>query len=193
MSDRSPMIREKLLDVQEMSSELRDLYRSKLTPMLEHQLSPRSRVGLVALLVLLILFVTVGLRSLIFFDPGPFIYSVWAIFTTICAGGALWIAASLWYGSFLWQSYWKLADGFTLGIALITVLSLRMGVNESSSVAASLCVFPLLGICIAWSLHNRIAAAELTSKEHMLRIECRLTELSKRLQNEAGNRVPLEQ
>jgi hypothetical protein len=32
--------------------------------------------------------------------------------------------------------------------------------------------------CSEWAVHHRIAAAELAAKEQMLRIECRLADLS---------------
>jgi hypothetical protein len=184
MSKPSPELRQKLLEAQEMTPALRDAYHKELTRMLEHRLSPRTRLGLSGLLVLLVLFVALGVRSLMVFDPGPFIYGVWTIFTTICSGGALWIVGSLWRGQFLWKSYWPIADAFTVGATIITVLALSLGVKasaEPASIWGALYTFPLLAICIAWSLHNRIAAAELASKEQMLRIECRLADLANQL------------
>jgi len=46
-------------------------------------------------------------------------------------------------------------------------------------------VFVFLFVCAVWALGNRIAASEMAMKEQMLRLECRLADLSERL-NGAG-------
>jgi hypothetical protein len=54
--------------------------------------------------------------------------------------------------------------------------------SDPASTFGVLYGFALLTVCIAWSLQNRMAAAELASREQMLRIECRLADLADRLQ-----------
>jgi hypothetical protein len=45
-------------------------------------------------------------------------------------------------------------------------------------------VFVFYFTCAAWVTTNRIAAAELAAREQMLRIECRLADLTDRLKGE---------
>jgi hypothetical protein len=120
----------------------------------------------------------------LFYYRGPWLYAVWAVFTIGCAATAIWIAASLWRGRLLWRSYYPLADSFAVGAAVITVLVLTMGLTapaDPSSSFAALYAMAFLIVCVTWSVHNRIAAAELATKERILRLECRLADLSGRM------------
>ena len=181
MSDKSSDFRDRLLEVQTITPTLRDEYQRKLTAVLEYRLTPRSRFALAALLLVMLIFAGVGARALLFYYRGPWLYGVWVVFTLICAASAVWIAASLWKGRFLWRSYFPVADLFTVAAAVITVLVLTMGLrapSDASSSFAALYALTFLTVCVAWSLHNRIAAAELAAREQALRIECRLAELA---------------
>lgn len=185
MPDKSTNLRNRLLDAQEMTPELRDECHKALAAMLEHTLTPRARLSLFALLLLMLTFTAVGLRGLLFYYPGPLIYGVWIMFTVSCAGGASWIGRSIWRGRFLWSSYFPLADAFAVAATVITVLALAFGSrapSDPTSVFGALYAFAFLAISIAWSLHNRIAAAALASREQTLRIECRLADMARRLQ-----------
>lgn len=185
MSDKSTDLRKRLLDAQEMTPALRDACHKELAAMLEHNLTPRTRRSLFALLLLMLTFTAVGVRALLYYYPGPLIYGVWTMFTIACAGGAILVGRSIWRGRFHWSSYFPVADAFTVAATAITVLTLGLGLSAPSdptSVFGALYAFALLAICIAWSLHNRIAAAELAAREHMLRIECRLADMAGRLQ-----------
>jgi hypothetical protein len=185
MSDDSTDLRRRLLAAQEMTPALRDACHKELAAMMEHRLTPCTRLSLFALLLLMLAFTAVGGRALLFYYPGPLIYGVWTTFTIACSGAALWIGWSIWRGRFLWSSYFSVADTFTVAATVITVLMLGLGLRAPSdpmSVFGVLYAFAFLGICIAWSLHNRIAASELAAKEQMLRIEYRLAEMAGRLQ-----------
>jgi len=60
---------------------------------------------------------------------------------------------------------------------------LLVGIGKPSDPASlfhAFYVFVFYVTCIAWSLDNRIAAAELAAREQMLRIECRLADLAGR-------------
>lgn len=62
---------------------------------------------------------------------------------------------------------------------------LTLGLRAPSDPASPfgvLYALAFLVICIAWSLHNHIASAELVAREQMPRIECRLADLAGRLQ-----------
>lgn len=184
MLDKSADLRDRLLNAQEMTPALRDACHKELASMLEHKLKPRTRLFLLALPSLMLVFTAVGVRSLLFYYPGPLIYGVWITFTSVCAGGALWTGWSIWRGRFLWRSFFPIADVFTVAAAVITVLTLTLGSHAPADPASTFGVlygFALLVICIAWSLYNRVASAELAAREQMLRIECRLADLAERL------------
>ena len=98
MSNNPTDLRNRLLDIQEMTPALREACHQELAAMLEYRLTPRTRLYLSALLSLMIAFVIVGTRALFFYNPGPQIYGAWAIFTITCTGGALWIGWAIWRG-----------------------------------------------------------------------------------------------
>jgi hypothetical protein len=185
MSANQPDFRQQLLDVQDMSPALRDACRKEVAALSQHTLTPRTSGLLVLLLLAMLLFTAVGLRALIFHYRGALLYGVWTIFTLASSAGALWIGASLWRGRFEWRSYFPIADAFTVAATAITVLTLLMGTRAPADPASSftaLYALTFLVICVAWSVHNRIAAAELAAREQALRIECRLVDLAGRMQ-----------
>jgi hypothetical protein len=168
-----------------VNPELRDACNKEVAALLAHTLNPRTRLLMIGLLLLLLLFTAVGMRGLLFYNPGPLVYGVWVVYTSVCALGSLWIGRSLWLGRFLWKSYFPVADLFTVAATVITVLAVAFGQlapADPSSTFGVFHAFAFLAICIGWSLHNRIAAAELVTREHLLRIECRLADIAGRIQ-----------
>ena len=185
MSTNQPDFRQQLLDAQNMSPTLRDVCHKEIAVLSQHTLTPRTSGLLVLLLLAMLLFTAVGLRALMFHYQGALLYGVWTIFTLASAAGALWIGGSLRRGRFQWRSYFPIADAFAVAAAATTVLTLLMGTRSPENPSSSFTVLyalTFLVICIAWSLHNRIAAAELAAREQALRIECRLVDLAGRMQ-----------
>ncbi|HWB11679.1 MAG TPA: hypothetical protein VG826_20780 [Pirellulales bacterium] len=185
MSANSPDFRQQLLETQDMSPALRDACRKEIAALSQHTLTPRTSGLLVLLLLATLLFAAVGLRAMLFHYRGPLLYGVWTTFTLASAAGAVWIGVSLWQGRFQWKSYFPVADAFTVAAAVISVLTLLMGARapaDPASSFATLYALTFLVICVAWSIHSRIAAAELAAREHSLRIECRLADLAGRMQ-----------
>jgi hypothetical protein len=175
--------RQHLLDAQAVSPMLQDAYNKELHAMLHHQLTPRSRVLLGALLVGVVVGAGLGCRSILFYDRGPFIYGVALTFAALCTAAALWIVRTLWRGVVPWKSYFQVAGIFTGAAALMTVLALLSGLRNPADPASTFGVLyagVFLVVCIAWSLNDRIAAAELDARERLLRIEWRLADLSER-------------
>lgn len=185
MSANQPDFRRQLIEAQDMSPALRDACHKEIAALSQDTLTPRTSGLLVLLLLAMILFTGVGLRALIFHYRGALLCGVWTTFTLASAAGALWVGASLWRGRLRWKSYFPIADAFTVAATVITVLTLLMGTRAPADPASSftaLYALTFLVICVAWSVHNRIAAAELAAREQALRIECRLVDLAGRIQ-----------
>jgi hypothetical protein len=67
----------------------------------------------------------------------------------------------------------------------LTVVSLILGLRAPSdpkSLFSAFYVFVFYFACAIWAVESRIAAAELSAREQSLRIECRLADLTERLQ-----------
>jgi hypothetical protein len=179
--------RNQLLQAEEMNPVLRDAFHEELSKALSHTLTPRSRFAMTVLSFVLVVFMGVGLRAMIFYDRGPTLLAVWLTFTTSCGLCNLWIAQTLWRGTFAWKSFFSIAELFTVFATIIAVLTLAVGAREPSNPASTfgvLYALVLLIVCVAWSLHARISAAELASREQMLRMEYRLADLAERLGGE---------
>lgn len=184
MPTNEPDFRKRLLDAQDMTPTLRDAYRKGIDDLLQHKLTLSTRLFLAPLLLVTLGFTAVGIRALLFYYRGAMLYGVWMVFTCICAAAAVWIGASIWRGRYYWKSIFSVAEAFAVGAAVITVLMLVAGTRAPSDPASSfgvLYALTLLIICVAWCIHNRIAAAELCMREQALRIECRLADLGRRL------------
>jgi hypothetical protein len=81
------------------------------------------------------------------------------------------------------QSF-KVADLFYVAAAVLTVASLMHGLSKPSDPASTFnafYVYVFLAVCAHWAFSNRITATELTLREHVLRLEARLADLSARL------------
>jgi hypothetical protein len=185
MPNESTEFRQRLLDAEQTTPALRDAYQKELHAMLHHTLTPRARLPLVGLLlVLAALTGGIAYRMLVSY-PGPLVYGAWATELVLCASFALWITRVLWQGTTAWTAYFRMGDVIGVAAGLITVLALFDGLRDPHDPASTynvLFVLVLFVQCLAWSLLNRIASAELAGKEQMLRIECRLAELADRLQ-----------
>ena len=142
MSNKSTDLRKRILDAPEMALSLRDACHKELAALFEHSLTPRSRLLLFPMLLLMLAFTFGGARRLLFYNSGPLIYGVWTIFTSVCAGGAFWVGRSIWRGRFLWGSNFRVADFFTVAAAAITVVPLAVRLRAPSD---SWSVFGALG------------------------------------------------
>jgi hypothetical protein len=103
---------------------------------------------------------------------------------TVCALVAAWIARDLWRGKSVRKSSFKVSDLFYGTAGILTVMQLLHGMQAPSEPASTfgvLFMFVFLFVCGAWSVLNRIASAELSTREEMLRIEYRLADLAERL------------
>jgi hypothetical protein len=185
MPDPSGEFRQKLLNLQEMSPPLREAYQKELEALLNPSLTPRK--GMFGAVLLIGLLVTTALIV-----RADFFYHV---------RGLLLVAHAALAAAFLWASFliirdlrkWKhsrrsvssIANVLSGAAGIITVVALILGLHspsDSKSIFDAFYVFVFYFACAMWCLENRIAAAELSSREQSLRIECRLADLAERLQ-----------
>jgi hypothetical protein len=184
MSNKPTSFREQLFENEEMTPSLRDAYRKELDTLLFDTLTSRKRLP--SLLFLLIMIVgAVGEVWTMIVHPGDARFYVAAMTMLVAfAFGGAWIVRDLWRGKSSRKASYKFADIFYGAAGLLTTVQLMHGMfapNDPRSTFGAFFMFVFLFVCGAWSLRDRIAAAELSAREHMLRVECRLAELAERV------------
>ena len=78
----------------------------------------------------------------------------------------------------------SIAGALYMAAGVLTVVALFIGMRTPSDPKATFgafYVFVFYFACAMWSIESRVAAAELTAKEQMLRLECRLADLAEKL------------
>jgi hypothetical protein len=185
MTDKSTEFRRKLFEAQEMNPILQEAYHKELDALLHETHTSRTRLPAIALLLLMVGIVVGEVRAMLVYSGDARFYVAATIMMAACAFAAAWIARDLWRGKSVRKSSFKVSDLFYGAAGLLTVMQLMHGMEAPSNPASTfgvLFMFVFLFVCGAWSLLNRIASAELSTREEMLRIECRLAEISERLQ-----------
>jgi hypothetical protein len=182
--NNSTKFRQQLFEAEKMTPALRDAYRTELDAILYDTLTPRKRLpGILLLLILLV--GAVGEVWTMVVHPGDARFYVSATtMLVVFAFGAAWIARDLWRGNSVRKSSYKFADMFYGAAGILTVVQLMHGMfapADPRSTFGVFFMFVFLFVCSGWSLMNRIASAELSLREEMLRIECRMADLVERL------------
>lgn len=183
MPEQYSELRQRLFEAQEMTPELRDVYQHELDAILHETLTPRKRLPSMIILMILVV-CAVGIVVAMFIHHGIVFFSSAVTMLIFCTLAAAWIARDQWRGAFTRKSSLKMADLFYGTAEVLTVLALFKGLRAPSDPATTFnFLFPFVWLitCLGWCLLNRIAAAELTVREEMLRIECRLADLAERL------------
>ena len=101
-----------------------------------------------------------------------------------CAVVAVWLVRDLARPRWRRSPPTRSAGLFYGAATILTVASLIHGLGTTDnprSTFDALFIFVFLFVCSVWSLANRITASEMAMKEQMLRLECRLADLSERL------------
>lgn len=176
--------RERLFDAQPMSPPLREAYRKEIDVMLNPALTPRKAAVGVALLVILLACTAGIVRAMFVHTVGTLTMIGWAVLAGAFAYASFLIVRDLWRGKHSHKSVRSIAGALTGAAGTITVVALMIGLGNASdpkSTFNAFYVFVFYFACVAWALESRVAAAELATKEQMLRIECRLADLAERL------------
>lgn len=182
MSTETPHFRDRLLDAQQMTPGLREEYRRELNSILVHRLTPRTRLmawgGVFAALAAAALCAQAMIRY-------PQSWIVNGTFSAVLLMAALWLGRVLWQGGFARRELFAVIEGLggtAAGAFLLVVLFRGMNApSDPDSIFGGIMAILLVMVGFAWGTGNRIAAAKLETREHLLRIESRLADLAERL------------
>ena len=176
--------RERLFDAEKMSPSLHETYLKELDALIHERHTPRSRAGGIALLAICVAVVLGEVWALGHYHGKGATFYVGAITMLIaCAYAAVWVARDLYRGKSARKQSYKMSEMFYGAAGILTVVSLMHGLSKSSDPASTFnafYVFVFLFVCAIWGLGNRIAAATLETREHLLRIESRLADMEAR-------------
>jgi hypothetical protein len=183
MNDKSSKFIEQLTHAENISPALRASYRAELETMLQPKLKRGQKLMGILLLVALVAAVGGVVRNLFVFSARPIVIAGWLVLAATFLVAACVVGRDLWRGKTSPKSEYSIPYILRFAAAAITVMSLLAGVGAPDKAAAmfsSFYVFIFYFACSEWAVHSRIAAAELAAREQMLRIECRLADLSER-------------
>jgi hypothetical protein len=184
MSNKPTSFREQLFENENMTPSLRDAYRKELDALLYDTHTPRKRLPSLLFLLFMIVGAVGEVWTMIVHTGDMRFYISATTMLLAFAFGAAWIARDLWRGKSARKTSYKFADVFYGAAGVLTTVQLMHGMfapNDPRSTFGAFFMFVFLFVCGAWSLRDRIASAELSAREHMLRVECRLAELAERV------------
>jgi hypothetical protein len=181
MSDKPVDLVQRLINAEEISPALRRSYQAELDAMLAEPLTPRKAAPGVFLLIILVIGVAALIRNLLFVNAKPLVQVGWLALLIGFGGAAYLIARDLWLKKHSKKSLFAVTHLICGAAGMLTVVAMLRGMGAASDPASTFHVLFALVFyiaCLFWNLDSRIAAAELASREQMLRLEYRLAELS---------------
>lgn len=188
MQNEPTEFRDRLLNAQQTTPDLREGYQQELESIIHHRLRPRTRLLYGGGLLLGVALAIFGAWHLLHSHaPAADLRIAWTSYITVCSACgviAVWLARAVWQGTFAWRSYYFVTESMFVAAGLIEVLALLQGTRAPSDPASTfwaVYVGVLLVACLGWSLSNRIDAARLDAREGMLRLESRLADIAERL------------
>src|SRR3954447_3401038 len=184
MLNNSTKFRDELFEAEVVTPALRDAYRSDLDAMLHDTLTPQKRVPGAVLLALLLFGALGEVWTMIVHSGDTHFYIAATTMLVAFASAAAWVGRDLWRGKSVRKSSYKFADLFYGAAGVLTMVELMHGMfapGDPKSMFGAFFMFVFLFVCSGWSLINRISASELSLREELLRIECRLADLAERL------------
>ena len=184
MPDNINELRQRLLEAQEMTPSLHNAYQKELDAMFHPPLTPKKALPGIGLLIVLLVCIVGIARAIVAYHPGPLMTSGYLALAAAFSYASFLIVRDLWHGTHSQKAVSSIAGSLTLAAGVITVVALLLGLREPSdpkSTFGALYVFVFYVACLGWSLDSRIATAELSAREQMLRIECRLADLAEKM------------
>ena len=175
--------RQRLLELEPLSSERNEAIQQEIQAMFEPQMSRWEKVywgaSVVGFALNAVCCIVVGL-----FAPGePTMKAVWVILGVGNAVAAAFVLRRMRKGRMNLQQQFS-AGKAAVGVAMfVAVLILINAINHPSLQNLAWGLFGVLGLVLAAAIaiHNRILAAELNGKEQSLQLQYRLAELAEKL------------
>ena len=182
MTNPPTEFRDRLLATQETTPALRDEYRRELDTLLNHTLTPRTRLLTWGGIVVALAFIPLCIRALLVYGADPQVRIIQPTFIVTALGFAAWLVLILRRGGFARKTSYQVVE-WVGGLALAAIVAAPMfaGLNAPDDPASSFALLwsiIALIVAFAWGTGNRIAAANLDMREHLLRIESRLADLA---------------
>jgi hypothetical protein len=190
MPNNPNSFRERLIESQEFTPALRAAYENELDAIYLEAPSRKNRLLAFVLLAIMLAIVAGEVRAMIVYKGGFTFYVAATTMLIACAVVAAWLVRDLRKAKVAKKSAHQVSELFYGAASILTVASLLHGVGASGNPASTFnafYVFVFMFVCAMWALANRISASEMAMKEQMLRLECRLADLSERLGGPAGN------
>lgn len=187
MSDKSVDLVQRMISAEEISPALRRSYQAALDAMLAEPLTPRKAAPGVFLLVLLTLGCAILVRNLLVVDAKPAVQAGWLALLVGFAAACIPIARDLWQKKHSKKLLIAVTTYIATAAGLLTGIAMFRGMSAASDPASTfhvLFALVFLILCQFWSLDSRMTAAELATREQMLRLEYRLAELGDSLKRE---------
>jgi hypothetical protein len=189
MSNDPTNFRRRLFESQEITPSLRAAYDKELDAIIHEPPSAKNRFLAIVLLVIMLAIVAGEVRVLLVHRGDVTFYVAAVTMLTACAVVAVWLIRDLCKPKVARKSAHQVSELFYGAASILTVATLLHGLGAPGDPASTfnvLFVFVFLFVCSVWALGNRITAAEMAMKEQMLRLECRLADLSERLDKPAS-------
>jgi len=184
MSQEQIDFRAQLLDAQPMTPALREDFRRELDVLVNQRLTPRKRVETWLWLLAAIAFAGWCVYGLVRHGRDVGTAIILPTFIAVAVVHVVWLARALRRGSFSWRSNFKLMELWTLTAGVVMTVALFRGLRNPSDPASTFGVvftFVFYVCCAGQSLFNRIKEASWAQREHLLRLESRIADLSDRL------------
>jgi hypothetical protein len=164
---------------------LRESYQKELEAMLHPPISPRGNAFGIAMAVGLLITVALIVRADVFYHIRGLMLVGHATLAAALLFAAVLIFRDLRKRTHSHKSASSISGALTTAAGVLTVVALMIGLGHSSdpkSLYGAFYVFVFYFACAVWSLDNRVKSTELAAREQMLRIECRLADLTDRIQ-----------
>jgi hypothetical protein len=177
--------RDRLLAAQPTTPALRDEYSRELDALLSHRLTARTRLFTWGAITVAIAFIALCVRALVVYAADPQVRIIHPTFIVVAVGFVAWFVHILRRGGFARKTSYVVVEALgSIALAVIVAVPLLSGLKAPGDPASSFAILwaiVALIVGFAWGTGNRIAAANLETREHLLRIESRLADLAERL------------
>jgi hypothetical protein len=174
--------RDQLLAAQRTTPALREDYQKELEALLHHRLTPQTWLLTWGGVFAAVATAALCIRAMIRYPYSSFVNGTFAVVALLVA---IWLGRVLWQGGFARRASYAVIEGLggiaTGAFVLVTLFQgMSAPSNPASTFGASMAIL-LVMAGFAWGTGNRIAAAKLEMREHLLRLESRLADLAERL------------